>query len=420
MPRAIVLAGGGAKGSFELGVWKALRELNVDFDIVIGSSVGSLNMLMMIQDKFVEALELWSNIDVFSVYRFQDETIKENINKSLSEADTYMLLIKQAIGDGSIDASPLKELVLSSIDYDKIIDSKIVGSCIVTELPLMKGHVINMKELTKEEIANYIMASCSAVPFFPAVKIGETNYIDGGFYDNLPIQSAIDLGADEILAVDLESLGNRRSYDKKVANVKTITPEWDIKGFLEFNKNNALDNIELGYLATMRLYNQHMGFTYSFNIENNRLIEVTKLFDNWHENVEILSQRKLVFTSENKKMFKENKRKKTKSDKTIRVVELLMKLNKYDPKLIYDFDEVVSELQVKYMHARLPNPDGFILLDGIINNKKVNEELEYFVLAIVKQIEEKNITIFNLLSNLSTESALMAVMIAVLRMKIIK
>ena len=47
MKRAIVLAGGGAKGSYHFGFWKAIRELGIDFQIVTGSSVGALNGAMM-------------------------------------------------------------------------------------------------------------------------------------------------------------------------------------------------------------------------------------------------------------------------------------------------------------------------------------------------------------------------------------
>ena len=41
--KALVLGGGGAKGSYEVGVWKALNKLNMKFDIVTGVSIGSIN-----------------------------------------------------------------------------------------------------------------------------------------------------------------------------------------------------------------------------------------------------------------------------------------------------------------------------------------------------------------------------------------
>ena len=39
---ALVLAGGGAKGIYQIGVWKALRELDICYDVVVGSSIGAI------------------------------------------------------------------------------------------------------------------------------------------------------------------------------------------------------------------------------------------------------------------------------------------------------------------------------------------------------------------------------------------
>ena len=49
--RALVLSGGGSKGSYQIGVWKALRDMNIKFDIVTGTSVGALNALMLLSNK---------------------------------------------------------------------------------------------------------------------------------------------------------------------------------------------------------------------------------------------------------------------------------------------------------------------------------------------------------------------------------
>ena len=54
--RAIVLSGGGSKGSYQIGVWKALRKLKIDYDIVTGTSVGALNATFMDQKKYQKAI----------------------------------------------------------------------------------------------------------------------------------------------------------------------------------------------------------------------------------------------------------------------------------------------------------------------------------------------------------------------------
>jgi NTE family protein len=58
----IVLEGGGARGAYQVGAWKALRELGIDYQGVAGTSVGALNGAMMVQGDFNKTLEVWSDI----------------------------------------------------------------------------------------------------------------------------------------------------------------------------------------------------------------------------------------------------------------------------------------------------------------------------------------------------------------------
>ena len=70
MKRAIVLSGGGSKGAYQIGVWKALRKMKIKYDIVTGTSIGSVNGIMMVQKEYHKAKYLWDNIsydDIFDV-----------------------------------------------------------------------------------------------------------------------------------------------------------------------------------------------------------------------------------------------------------------------------------------------------------------------------------------------------------------
>ena len=59
--RAIVLSGGGSKGAYQMGVWAALKKLNIHYDIVTGTSVGALNAALMVQKTFYKGLFFWYN-----------------------------------------------------------------------------------------------------------------------------------------------------------------------------------------------------------------------------------------------------------------------------------------------------------------------------------------------------------------------
>ena len=60
--KAIVFAGGGSKGAYQLGVWKALEELGETFDIATGTSIGSINAAFYVQKDFEPAAQMWSEI----------------------------------------------------------------------------------------------------------------------------------------------------------------------------------------------------------------------------------------------------------------------------------------------------------------------------------------------------------------------
>ena len=64
--RAIVLGGGGSLGAYQIGVWRALKELNYKYDMVIGTSIGAVNGALMVQglDTYYYAKELWDNITI--------------------------------------------------------------------------------------------------------------------------------------------------------------------------------------------------------------------------------------------------------------------------------------------------------------------------------------------------------------------
>ena len=48
-PYGLILAGGGAKGAYQIGAWKAMRELNIEFEAIAGASVGAINGAMIAQ-----------------------------------------------------------------------------------------------------------------------------------------------------------------------------------------------------------------------------------------------------------------------------------------------------------------------------------------------------------------------------------
>ncbi|MFR4798878.1 MAG: patatin-like phospholipase family protein, partial [Lentihominibacter sp.] len=60
---ALVLSGGGSRGAYEIGVWKALKTLGIQIDMVMGTSVGAINGAMIVQDDLNLAENLWLQLE---------------------------------------------------------------------------------------------------------------------------------------------------------------------------------------------------------------------------------------------------------------------------------------------------------------------------------------------------------------------
>ena len=101
--KALVLSGGGSKGSYQIGVWKALKELNMKFDIVTGTSVGALNGVMYVQNDYKKALNIWKKINLkvlfgedaiestnnFEVYKMYSNQISYNAFEKAYRGTTW-------------------------------------------------------------------------------------------------------------------------------------------------------------------------------------------------------------------------------------------------------------------------------------------------------------------------------------------
>lgn len=64
MKRALVLGGGGSKGAYEIGVWKALDEMHQQFDLVCGTSIGAMIGVLYVQHDYPKAYDLWKDLKV--------------------------------------------------------------------------------------------------------------------------------------------------------------------------------------------------------------------------------------------------------------------------------------------------------------------------------------------------------------------
>lgn len=254
--RALVLSGGGSKGAYQIGVWKALRKLHIKFDIVTGTSVGALNGALITQKSYHHAIRLWKKMNLKLLFG-------ENAINSTNDIEVMKMYGISIIKQGGMEAKELEELIEKEIKYKKFIKSNINYGLVTFNLTTKKPIQITKKEIPKNLIGDYLMASASCYPAFKKKEIEGNQYIDGGIFDNLPINLALSLGATEIIAVDLSAPGIIRKPKKKVPTIK-IKPRNKLTNFLNFNEEGAKRNINLGYNDTLKELGKLEGIKYTF------------------------------------------------------------------------------------------------------------------------------------------------------------
>lgn len=261
--KAIVLSGGGARGSYQVGAWKALRKLGIKCDIITGTSIGSVNGLMMVQNDYLKTVWLWSNIGFDVLY---DENFPSKHDTLLEKTEIYKNYAKYFLKQGGISMGKMHNLLTKFYNEKKFLNSKINYGLVTFNLSKMQPEFIQKKDM--DNVVDYVLASACCYPAFQKTEIKGDEYIDGGVYDNMPINMAIEMGADEVIAVDLEAIGIKQ--DVKYDNVKItyIRPRNDIGSFLVFDKELAKKGIKYGYLDTMKVYKKLDGDKYTFKCGN--------------------------------------------------------------------------------------------------------------------------------------------------------
>lgn len=258
----LVLAGGGTRGAYQVGVWKALLELGVNIKAITGTSIGALNGALFLQDDFASTVKLYEKIKINNIMKIN----VVDANKNIFDLSNIFNLAADFTKQKGIDNTPLREMIRQYIDMDKLYNSEIdfglVSYSVKNKTPLQKFK----NEIPKERMEEYLLAS-SCFPIFKPQVIDGEEYFDGGLYDNIPSNMLINKGYKNIIIVDIAGMGFSRKAANKDVYIKVISPSEDLGGTFEFNHERIINNIKLGYLDTLRSFNKLQGHIFYFKPE---------------------------------------------------------------------------------------------------------------------------------------------------------
>ena len=254
---AIALEGGGAKGAYEIGVWKALEQAGVKYNAVSGTSVGALNGALMAMRDLPRAIACWRDIHlnkVMDLGALSEEDVKRLMSGELGELNLQELFGKalDIVRNRGLDVAPLRAWVREVVDVRRVKESDVQLYISTVSLTDRKGLEIHVNDLPEEEICDMLLASAYH-PSFRLEKLGGKFYTDGGFVDTLPLHALVEAGYKDIIAVRIPGLGVERRFripdDVNITYIQT----WSDLGFvLNFDAEQARRDLEIGYLDGMR------------------------------------------------------------------------------------------------------------------------------------------------------------------------
>lgn len=212
MKIGIALGSGGARGWAHFGVLRALRERGIEPDVVAGTSIGALVGAAYASGQH-EALEEWvRGIDRLAVLRLLDA----GFSGGMIKGERVMRAVEDQIQDRNIEALPIK------------------FAAIATEL--RSGREVWFRNGSMLAAAR---ASCGMPGLFSPVEHDGEWLIDGGIVNPVPVSACKALGADLVIAVNLNGhLVQRRFRSPKeqrqlASNEDRVSPMGRLRVFFD-------------------------------------------------------------------------------------------------------------------------------------------------------------------------------------------
>lgn len=263
----LVLEGGGAKGAYHVGAIKALYDNGYSFDGIAGTSIGAINGAMVIQeDDYATCLDMWTNIQPSDIADINNEALVNLFRKKFDKETVKYWIVKfmETIRTLGFPTDKIKPFLNKYIDENKIRksgkDFAIVTFCISDRKPLE----LHLDDIPEGQLLDFIFASA----YFPLFKLNRINgkyYIDGGIYDNLPINALIRKNKyDEIIAIRTGSKIPLKPVLDNAVVIKTIAPRESLGNLAELDKDRVNYNIKLGYYDALRMLNSYKGHLFYF------------------------------------------------------------------------------------------------------------------------------------------------------------
>jgi NTE family protein len=270
----LVLSGGGAKGAYQIGVFKALYELHLQkiINIISGTSIGALNGALFLMDDYSLLAAAWEDAtyDNFMYLEKHQHTtsfkdaIRSLLDQKWEDISFHDYLLNQNLS--LFSQAGLEKIIDKFLDFEKIhCHNKKLFVC-AYNTTLRKPEYFLLNTLDAATAKKTLLAS-AAIPFmYEGVKINEYTYSDGGLNnplyeeknsDNVPFKPVFECGCNIIILVhlDYEDCLDPTFHDGKTTFIEiypsTPLENWLGTGTMNFRRHAVAEKITLGYRDAM-------------------------------------------------------------------------------------------------------------------------------------------------------------------------
>ena len=270
----LVLDGGGARGAYQIGAWKALKEAGVKISAVAGTSVGALNGALICMDDLEKAEKIWSEMEFSRVMSVDDDWMRQFFQGEQKLGD-ILAELGRVFRDGGVDAAPLRKLIHENVDEEKIRGCGKEFFIVTFSLTDMKELELSVSDIPEGRLEDFLLASAYLVGFKNEPMEDGKRYIDGGIFNNVPADVLVEKGYTDLIEIRIYGPGREpRVSLPEDGEMYQIGPRVKLGSIIEFERERSRQNMKIGYYDAKRMLYGLEGIIYYIEQEH---------LDAWYE-----------------------------------------------------------------------------------------------------------------------------------------
>lgn len=212
----LVLGGGGARGAAHVGVLKILEQNGIHPDYIVGTNVGAI-----VGGLYSAGISIQSLEEMFTKKSLMNSYLTVPLKVRLFAASAFSIprMFGKRGYDGLYTGNKLGKFLNKYVPESErdISDLKIPFGAVA--LNLLDGKTVTLRS---GNLGSALQASCALPILRKPVRLNDGLFVDGGVVNNLPVSEAKNMGADVVIAINLDD-SDRRIAEKEFSKIGTVS-----------------------------------------------------------------------------------------------------------------------------------------------------------------------------------------------------